>query len=130
MNYPKSKKEAIKRLIEKIEVGLKSRDTSDLLGWEVDCPFCQYITKQTGEEEDGIWRGSSLGDCTRCANTFGKMLGYEPLEDKGYPCLNLKVGRTAFHQFLRYKSEKSRKRFLKNLLELLNRCLAEIGGTR
>jgi hypothetical protein len=115
--YPKTKREAVERLIEKIEGALASGDLIKAVGGNpTDCPLCQYSIRYSAL--------CITHDCATCENDFGTELGFDP-EEHSPSCLSTKFGGIGLDDY-DHANKKQRRAFLTALLPVLKQMLKDM----
>jgi len=116
MTYPKTKREAVERLINKVEDALDTGDVARAVGGPPDdCPLCQYSIR------DSVVR---TYDCTACNDDFGVDLGFDPARHS-LRCLSTQFGGIRMEDYDDI-TNKQRRAFLTALLPVLKQMLADM----
>jgi hypothetical protein len=122
--YPKTKREAVERLIEKVETALAKRRYAGVVGTNEDCPFCQWAVKEDhpGADVNTFLIGSR--ECIKCGKAFGAKLGYTGNSDA--TCGHISFDNTIELCEYGTASPKERRDFLTALLPVLKQMLKEM----
>jgi hypothetical protein len=120
---PYTEREAVERLIAKIEYALAKNRTIDVVGIYNNCPFCQYFVHSR------ILVSLFLNNrhCAKCSRIFGKTLGYSHKPGETSDCTSIIHAGIRLGEYGAATPTK-RRAFLNELLPDLRRLLTEVSN--